>query len=96
MAKRKIVDAVADAVVEAELGIVRSARQAVQAVNRRLGVKRRRKVTGRKKPAKKSRTAVSRTGRAEPKSARKRPVQRVAAKATGKAAKGRVGRRRRR
>ena len=96
MAKRKIVDAVADAVVEAELGIVRSARQAVQAVNRRLGGKRKRKVTGRKKAAKQSRTAVSRTGRAVRKAARKRPVRKAARKAARKPAKAKVGRSRRR
>ena len=37
MAKRKIGDGVADGVVDAEIGVVRTARQAVQAVNRRLG-----------------------------------------------------------
>jgi hypothetical protein len=88
MAKRKIVDAVADAVVDAELGIVRTARQAVQAVNRRFGAKRKvrkakRKVTGGKKAAKKTaRRAVSRTKRAVRKAARKHPVRRVARKAT--------------
>ena len=87
MAKRKIVDAVANAVVDAELGIVRTARQAVQAVNRRLGTKRKvrkakRKLTGRKKAAKKTaRRKVSRTNRTVPKAARKRPVRRVASKA---------------
>ena len=79
MAKRKIVDAVANAVVDAELGIVRTARQAVQAVNRRLGTKRKvgkakRKLTGRKKAAKKTaRRAVSRTNRTVQKAARKTP-----------------------
>jgi hypothetical protein len=95
MPKRKIVDAVADAVVEAEIGIVRSARQAVQAVNRRLGVRPRRKVTGTREAAKKSRTAASSTGRAVRKAARKRPVRKVARKATSKAARTQVGRRRR-
>ena len=38
-ATTKIVDAVADAVVRAELAIVRKGRQAVQAVNRRVGGK---------------------------------------------------------
>ena len=66
MAKTKIVDAVANAVVDAELGIVRTARQAVQAVNRRLGAKRKvrkakRKLTGRKKAAKPRRSSSARS-----------------------------------
>ena len=72
MAKRKIGDVVADGVLDAELAVVRAARQAVQAVNRNLraakrkvtGKKTKRKVTGRKKAAKKTaRRAVSKTKR---------------------------------
>ena len=98
MAKRKFVDAVANAVVDAELGIVRTARQAVQAVNRRLGTKpkvrkAKRKLTGRKKAAKKTaRRAVSRTNRTVPKAARKRAVSRIAKKATKKTGRARGGR----
>ena len=83
MAKNSIVDTVADAVVRAELAVVRTGRQAVQAVNRRIGAGKR-KVASRKKAAKKAaRKAVSRT---------KRAVRKVAKKATKKAA--RRGRRR--
>ena len=83
MAKNSIVDTVADAVVRAELAVVRTGRQAVQAVNRRIGAGKR-KVAGKKKAAKKAaRKAVSRT---------KRAVRKVAKKATKKAA--RRGRRR--
>jgi hypothetical protein len=65
MAKNTIVDTVADAVVRAELAIVRTGRQAVQAVNRRIGA-------GKKKVAKKAaRKAVSRTKRVVRKVARK-------------------------
>ena len=65
MAKRKIVDTVADALVAAELGIVRTARQAVQAVNLTLGArpkarKAKRKITGTKKAAKKPRRSAAR------------------------------------
>ena len=103
MAKRKIVDALANAVVDAELGIVRTARQAVQAVNRRLGTKHKvrkakRKLAGGKKAATKTaRRAVSRTNRTVRKAARKkRPVRRVARKATKKTARRAAGRSRRR
>ena len=48
MAKNTIVDTVADAVVRAELAIVRTGRQAVQAVNRKIGAGKR-KVAGKKK-----------------------------------------------
>ena len=83
MAKNSIVDTVADAVVRAELAVVRTGRQAVQAVNRRIGAGKR-KVASKKKAAKKAaRKAVSRT---------KRAVRKVAKKATKKAA--RRGRRR--
>jgi hypothetical protein len=100
MAKRKIVDAVANAVVDAELGIVRTARQAVQAVNRRLGTKRKvrkakRKLTGRKKAAKKT-ARVSRTNGTVRKAARKRPVRRVARKGTKKTGRSAAGSSRRR
>jgi hypothetical protein len=71
MAKNKIVDAVADAVVRAELAIVRTGRQAVQAVNRRVGAARR-KVAGKKKVAKMAaRKAASKTKRAVRKVAKK-------------------------
>jgi hypothetical protein len=83
MAKNSIVDTVADAVVRAELAVVKTGRQAVQAVNRRIGAGKR-KVASKKKAAKKAaRKAVSRT---------KRAVRKVAKKATKKAA--RRGRRR--
>ena len=83
MAKNSIVDTVADAVVRAELAVVRTGRQAVQAVNRRIGAGKR-KVASKKKAAKKAtRKAVSRT---------KRAVRKVVKKATKKAA--RRGRRR--
>ena len=87
MAKNSIVDTVADAVVRAELAVVRTGRQAVQAVNRRIGAGKR-KVASKKKAAKKAaRKAVSRT---------KRAVRKVARKVTKKAAKkaARRGRRR--
>ena len=87
MAKNSIVDTVADAVVRAELAVVRTGRQAVQAVNRKIGAGKR-KVAGKKKAAKKAaRKAVSRT---------KRAVRKVARKATKKATKkaSRRGRRR--
>jgi hypothetical protein len=81
MAKSTIVDTVADAVVRAELAIVRTGRQAVQAVNRKIGTGKR-KVAGKKKTAKKAvRKAASRTRRTVRKVARK-----VASK-TAKAAK---------
>jgi len=78
MAKNRIVDTVADAVVRAELAIVRTGRQAVQAVNRKIGAGKR-KVTTKKKAAKK---AVSRAKRSVRKVARK-----VAPKAARKAAR---------
>lgn len=87
MAKNSIVDTVADAVVRAELAVVRTGRQAVQAVNRKIGAGKR-KVASKKKAAKKAaRKAVSRT---------KRAVRKVARKATKKATKkaARRGRRR--
>jgi hypothetical protein len=78
MAKSTIVDTVADAVVRAELAIVRTGRQAVQAVNRRIGAGKR-KVAGKKTAAKKAaRKAVSRT---------KRTVRKVARKVASKTAK---------
>jgi molybdate-binding protein len=81
MAKNTIVDTVADAVVRAELAVVRTGRQAVQAVNRKIGAGKR-KVTDKKKAAKKAaRKAASRTRRTVRKVARK-----VASK-TAKAAK---------
>ena len=87
MAKNSIVDTVADAVVRAELAVVRTGRQAVQAVNRKIGAGKR-KVASKKKAAKKAaRKAVSGTKRAVRKVARK-----AARKATKKAA--RRGRRR--
>jgi hypothetical protein len=73
MAKRKIGDMVTDGVLDAEIAVLRTDRQAVQAVNRNLraakrkvtGRKAKRKVTGSKKAAKKTaRRAVSRTKRA--------------------------------
>lgn len=74
MVKNTIVDAVADAVVRAELAIVRTGRQAVQAVNRR--------VAGKKKTVKKAaKKAASKTKRAV------RKVKRVTKKAVKKAAK---------
>ena len=86
MAKNTIVDTVADAVLRAELAIVKTGRQAVQAVNRQIERKigaGKRKVAGRKKAAKKAaRKAASRTRRSVKKVARK-----VASK-TARAAKG--------
>ena len=71
MAKSTIVDTVADAVVRAELAIVRTGRQAVQAVNRKIGAGKS-KVAGKKKTAKKAvRKAASRTKRTVRKVARK-------------------------
>jgi hypothetical protein len=87
MAKNSIVDTVADAVVRAELAVVRTGRQAVQAVNRKIGAGKR-KVASKKKAAKKAaRKAVSRT---------KRTVRKVARKVTKKATKKAAGRGRRR
>ncbi|MBY0320676.1 MAG: hypothetical protein K2X72_18265 [Reyranella sp.] len=61
---KSIVDKVADAVMQAEIAVVRSGRQAVQAVNRKIGAGKR-KVKTKKKAAKKvARKAVSRTKRA--------------------------------
>ena len=78
MAKNSIVDTVADAVVRAELAIVRTGRQAVQAVNRKIGAGKR-KVAGKRTAAKKAaRKAVSRT---------KRTVRKVARKVASKTAK---------
>ena len=85
MAKNTIVDAVADAVVRAELAIVKTGRQAVQAVNRKIGAGKR-KVAGKKKAAKKAaRKAASRTRRTVRKAARK--VARKVASKTARAAK---------
>jgi hypothetical protein len=85
MAKNTIVDTVADAVVRAELAIVRTGRQAVQAVNRKIGAGKR-KVAGKKKVAKKAaRKAASRTRRAVRKTVGK--VARKVASKTAKAAK---------
>jgi hypothetical protein len=81
MAKNTIVDTVADAVVRAELAIVRTGRQAVQAVNRRIGAGKR-KVAGKKNAASK---AASRTKRTVKRSVRK--VARKVASKTAKAAK---------
>jgi hypothetical protein len=105
MAKRKIGDVVADGLLDAEVAVLRAARQAVQAVNRNLraatrkvtGRKATRKVTGRKKAAKKTaRKAISRAKRAGWKVAGKRSVRRVARKATKKIARRTAGRGRRR
>ena len=86
MAKNSIVDTVADAVVRAELAVVRTGRQAVQAVNRKIGAGKR-KVAGKKKAAKKvARKAASRTRRTVKRSVRK--VARKVASKTAKAAKG--------
>jgi hypothetical protein len=85
MAKNTIVDTVADAVVRAELAIVRTGRQAVQAVNRKIGTGKR-KVAGKKKAAKKAvRKAASRTRRTVKRNVRK--VARKVASKTAKAAK---------
>jgi hypothetical protein len=82
MAKNTIVDTVADAVVRAELAIVRTGRQAVQAVNRRIGAGKR-KVAGKKKAAKKAaRKVASRTKRTV-----KRTVRNAARKVASKTAK---------
>ena len=84
MAKNTIVDTVADAVVRAELAIVRTGRQAVQAVNRKIGAGKR-KVSGRKKAARKAAPkAASRTRRTVRKVARK-----VASKSAMAAKRGR-------
>jgi hypothetical protein len=86
MAKNTVVETVADAVVRAELAIVRTGRQAVQAVNRKIGAGKR-KVAGRKTAAKKAaRKAASQTKRSVKKVARK-----VASK-TARAAKRARGR----
>jgi hypothetical protein len=85
MAKNTIVDTVADAVVRAELAIVKTGRQAVQAVNRRIGAGKR-KAAGKKKTAKKAvRKVASRTKRTVKRSVRK--VARKVASKTAKAAK---------
>jgi hypothetical protein len=85
MAKNTIVDTVADAVVRAELAVVRTGRGAVQAVNRKIGAGKR-KVAGKKKAAKKAaRKAASRTRRTVRKTVRK--VARKVASKTAKAAK---------
>jgi len=85
MAKNTIVDTVADAVARAELAIVRTGRQAVQAVNRRIGAGKR-KVAGKKKAASKAaRKVASRTKRTVKRSVRK-AARKVASK-TAKAAK---------
>ena len=85
MAKNTIVDTVADAVVRAELAIVKTGRQAVQAVNRKIGAGKR-KVAGKKKATKKAaRKATSRTRRTVRKTVRK--VARKVASKTAKAAK---------
>ena len=62
MAKSTIVDTVADAVVRAELAIVRTGRQAVQAVNRKIGAGKR-KVAGKKKVASRTRRTVRKVAR---------------------------------
>lgn len=79
---KSIVDKVADAVVAAEIAIVKSGRQAVAAVNRKVGVAKR-KIAGKKKVAKKStkkavrkaaknvRRSVSKTKRAVRKAVKK-------------------------
>jgi hypothetical protein len=85
LARNKIVDTVVDAVVGAELAIVRTGRQAVQAVNRRIGAGKR-KVATRKKAAKKAARKVAR--KVARKTARtKRTVGKVARKVAPKAAK---------
>lgn len=63
MAKSRIVDAVADAVVRAEIAVVRSGRKAVAAVNRRVKSSTRKKTVVRK--------AVSKAKRAVRKVAKK-------------------------
>lgn len=79
---KSIVDKVTDAVVRAEVVVVRTGRQAVQAVNRKIGAGRR-KVKAKKKVAGKvARKAVSRTKRSVRKVTRK-----VAPKAARKAVK---------
>ena len=83
MAKNTIVDTVADAVVRAELAIVRTGRQAVQAVNRKIGAGKR-KVADKKKAARKAAgKAASRTRSTVRKVARK--VASKTAKAAGRA-----------
>ena len=67
MAKSKIVDAVADAVVRAEIAVVRTGRKAVAAINRRT----RKKTAVRKAVAKAKRSVLS----------AKRSVRKVAKKA---------------
>jgi hypothetical protein len=84
MAKNTIVDTVADAVARTELAIVRTGRQAVQAVNRRIGAGKR-KVAGKKAASKAARKVASRTKRTVKRSARK--VARKVASKTAKAAK---------
>jgi fructose-specific phosphotransferase system component IIB len=65
----KIVDTVADAVVRAELAIVRTGRQAVQAVNRRVGGKRTAKKAVKKAVSKAKRAVRKAVKRATPKRA---------------------------
>lgn len=82
MTRNRILDTVADAMVTAELAIVRTGRQAVQAVNRKLGAGKRKAAAKRKAAKKATRKAVSQTKRTVRKVARK-----VAPKAAGKAAR---------
>lgn len=82
---KSIVDKVTDAVVRAEVAVVRTGRQAVQAVNRKIGAGKR-KVRAKKAAKKAARKAVSRT---------KRSVRKVTRKVAPKAARNAKGRGRR-
>ena len=77
MAKSTIVDTVADAVVRAELAIVRTGRQAVQAVNRKIGA-------GKRKGARKKKAASKAASRTR---CTVRKVARKVASKTARAAK---------
>ena len=84
MAKNTIVDTVADAVVRAELAIVRTGRQAVQAVNRKIGAGKR-KVAGKKQGRRQEEAAKKAVRKAA--SRTKRTVRKVARKVASKTAK---------
>lgn len=70
MAKSRIVDAVADAVVRAEIAVVRTGRKAVAAVNRRVKGSTRKK-TAVRKAVSKAKRAVRSTKRTVRKAAKK-------------------------
>lgn len=71
VAKSRIVDAVADAVVRAEIAVVRTGRKAVTAVNRRVKAGTRKK-TAVRKAVSKARHAVRKVAKKAAKRARRR------------------------